>query len=150
MLLRNVGSYKCHITLTSQKAAFFIVTAVKSSNLTVVCLFVCYVEFNVTYTKVVLYSAWSCCTENHFPILCSQINIFKCISCELPKRPFTLQLKLFLYFLFKILFSAINIEITCQYRSNYCLQEYHKLFYIMSKLLPRTSAHADVRKWVTA
>jgi hypothetical protein len=32
--LRNVGSYKSHTTKMSQKAAFFIVTAVKTSNLT--------------------------------------------------------------------------------------------------------------------
>jgi hypothetical protein len=32
--LRNVGFYKSHTALTSQKAAFFIVTAVKTSNLT--------------------------------------------------------------------------------------------------------------------
>jgi hypothetical protein len=32
-ILRNVGSYKSHTALTSQKTAFFIVTAVKTSNL---------------------------------------------------------------------------------------------------------------------
>jgi hypothetical protein len=33
-LLRNVSSYKSHTALTSQKTAFFRVTAVKTSNLT--------------------------------------------------------------------------------------------------------------------
>jgi hypothetical protein len=32
--LRNVGSYKSHTALTTQKTPFFIVTAVKTSNLT--------------------------------------------------------------------------------------------------------------------
>jgi hypothetical protein len=32
--LRNVGSYKSHTALTSQETSFFIVTAVKTSNLT--------------------------------------------------------------------------------------------------------------------
>jgi hypothetical protein len=32
--LGNVTSYKSHMALTSQKTAFFIVTAVKTSNLT--------------------------------------------------------------------------------------------------------------------
>jgi hypothetical protein len=32
--LRNIGSYKSHRALTSEKTAFFIVTAVKTSNLT--------------------------------------------------------------------------------------------------------------------
>jgi hypothetical protein len=32
--LRNVGSYKNRTALTSQKTKFFIVTAVKTSNLT--------------------------------------------------------------------------------------------------------------------
>jgi hypothetical protein len=31
--LRNVGSYKSHTALTSQKTPFFIATAVKTSNL---------------------------------------------------------------------------------------------------------------------
>jgi hypothetical protein len=34
MFLRNVGSYKSHTALTSHKTTFFIVTAVKTSNLT--------------------------------------------------------------------------------------------------------------------
>jgi hypothetical protein len=36
--LRNVGSYKSHMPLTSQKTPFFIVTAVKTSNLILVLL----------------------------------------------------------------------------------------------------------------
>jgi hypothetical protein len=37
-LFRNVGSYKSHMALTSQKTPFFIVTAVKTSNLTIMTL----------------------------------------------------------------------------------------------------------------
>jgi hypothetical protein len=33
-ILRNVGSYKSHAVLTSQKTPFFIVTAIETSNLT--------------------------------------------------------------------------------------------------------------------
>jgi hypothetical protein len=32
--IRNIGSYKSHTALRSQKTTFFIVTAVKNSNLT--------------------------------------------------------------------------------------------------------------------
>jgi hypothetical protein len=34
MFLRNVSSYKSHEEASSQKTAFFVVTAVKTSNLT--------------------------------------------------------------------------------------------------------------------